>query len=348
MRSSGSSSAATVVQTLSADGALNSNTDVLYVTASCTVALPAVSASTTGKPKTIFLSGTSAIVVKLVAAGSDKVEGAAGAVLYATRGQYTITPVAANRWALAAPRGRAFVQHALLDLSSLAGASPWPLGSATITDSSGASSSVAASSGLELTSKSSSSYTGASAPDCAMFTLPCSGVLDAWGRPVDLARQRVGLYLQAQKTTTVGGSLPSCGVAVGNGASGVPRISAHVSGTTGVANLIARDSVGGRSLALADAAFSTVMGWIGLMWDPVVMQVVSSVCATSPSGTPGLDWAPPSYETSEGMRWGQDTYGVQWPLASLTHFHVWQTTPTTGSKFKAFKLAVVIEIGGLG
>lgn len=347
MYPTGSTSTAPVTQTLSGNGSMSANVDMLYVTAAATVTLPAVSDSQIGKETSIFVTSATRIVVVLAASGSDKIEGASYAFLVATRGIYTLTPVTTNRWELTAQRGLAQWQHARYDLTTASGASPWTIGGATFTDISSAGSSVTAATGLEKSSKSSSSYTGAASADCCVYTVACTGVTDGWSRALDPTRHKFYVLGKTSKTTTVGGSSPSVGFSLGGSAlSGVPRVSSHISGTTGVANQIARDSAS-RSLTLVESAFTSA-GWIGFLWDPNTVRLVTTICTTAPSGSPGTDWTPSSYEASEGMRWGQDTYGVQWALASLTHIHSWQTTPTTGSKFKDTELVVIMEIGAPG
>ena len=339
-----SSAYSTVTQSVSSDTTMTTDADHVHVTASCALTLEAVSSSTIGHTTLITARATSTLIVQLVPNGSDKIEGASRAAVIGSDVAALLVAVAANKWELVILRGIAQWLHFSADLTAASGSSPWSIGGATWTDISSASSSAAASTGLQMTAASSTSYNSSGSLTGACVRTPASGLTDGWSRPLDLTADRCWILVKCSRTTSVGGSNAFPFVDIGGATlASTPRFGIGMSTASSVAQLIARDSTG-TTLALTDAAFTSA-GWMGFLWDPATIRIVEQVASTSPSGDPASasGWWPRSYPAAEGIAWGQDIIGNLWRRLALTDIRIGQINTTTGSKYTFTHLAIVRE-----
>lgn len=335
-----SSAYSTVTQSVSSDTTMTTDADHVHVTASCTLTLPAISSSTIGHATVITTVASTRITVILAANASDKIEGAAKLAIYSSRGVAVIIPVAANRWVVSTIRGIFTWQHCGVDLTAASGSSPWTLtttngDSTTWTDISSASNSVAASSGLELTSAVGTAYYNSSTG--AVVKTPISGLKDAWGRALRSDESFWLLYKQSR--TTGSGTNPQPGISLATSTiSGTPKLGVvQTGGGGGVLQLIYR-LTSTVTLSLTET-YLTSAHWLGGWYSADVRGFRGAFLNVATTGEPGDEWWPTAYPTATNYRWGQDFHGQMLDPALLTDIHLSQVGAT--DKFTATYLAIL-------
>lgn len=313
------SAQAVVVQTFAADGSLGASADYAYVTASCAITLPSVAACVIGHSVQIVVSSTASRSVVLVANAADKIEGASKLNLRGSNVVATITPIAANRWAVSVSKGVAVFTHAVYALTSASGASPWTIGGSVFTDiSAGSGNSVAAVSGLEFAATTGGSYYTSSTG--AVVKTPISGLLDGWSRPLR-SDDEFYMLVQSSRTTGSGTNVQTGIVLAGSTISATPKVGFNMEATAGDLQINLRVS---STTTFEDTTTSHIVAsnWLGGRWRGRMKEMVDPIMSTSPSGTPGTDWWPTDYLNAVSVSNGEGLAGQPLDLSALTDIHM--------------------------
>ena len=335
--------------TVTGDETLTVWYDLLYVTAAAKVTLAAVSAGTIGRPMRVVVRATSKITVELIANASDKIEGAARVGCYGDVVDVEVLPVVANKIAVRRYVGIVAWQVAVYDFTAASGSTPWSLtnsisGNAdSWSDVSSASSSVAASSGFACSPASGASYYGSSAATGAIVAATLSAIEDGNGR----ALRSDGAYWFIGKSSVTSGSTTST-------SAHVAVMPATLSGNKlGVVNDSASGTVlhraydsATRSLTLTGTA-TVSAAWTGFHLDGAAQKHRGGFVTTTPTGTPGTDWWPWTYDSGDGYAPGPPDWGAPWAWMSLTRITFGATASAT-SRTVTWTAGVILCVLGAG
>lgn len=324
----GTAVAATTTQAFSGSATMTTDVDHVHATASGTLTLPAISSSTIGHSTIITGRATSALTLVLAANAADEIEGAAKLALHGAAIVATLTPVAANRWVVGVVRGLGMWRHCGVDLTAASGSSPWSItttngDTTTWTDiSAGAGNSVAASSGLEMTSVSASYYSSSTG---AVVKTPLSGLLDGWGRA--LTTRDSFWFLSNASRTTGSTTVPQTGIVLaGTAITTVPKLGVAMLAGGGVLQSVYR--LTSNASDNYTETYQTASHWMGGWYAPEVRGFRRLMLSTATSGEPGDEWWPSSYYAALDHRWGQDYHGQMLDITLLTDLHLTQVGAT--------------------
>ena len=313
---------ATPTQTVSSDTTLTSLPAMIEVTASCEITLCAVSAMTIGRACRVVYRGTTEATIVLVANAADKIEGSTCVALSGTDILVEVLPQVANRLVVGVLRGTATWVHASFDLTAASGSSPWSIGGSTFTDISSASSSVAASSGLQLTSAAGTAYYGSATG--AVVRTPLSGLVDAWSRP--LSPTDCFWLLVKEARTSGSGTTAQPGVGLGASTVNSTRLGVNMGASSGAAQLNIRISSSTGSQSDTSTSYLSAAHWLGFRWLGHLRVWCDMLLSSSPSGNPGVSggWWPSAYKLANGITNSEALYSQMINTSLLTNVHITQ------------------------
>lgn len=335
--------------TVTGDETLTEWYETLYVTSAAKITLAAVSAGTIGLPMRVVVRTTAKVTVELITNAADKIEGAARVGCYGDNIDVEVIPVAATKVAVRRYAGIVAWQVAVYDFTAASSTSPWNItnsisGNADAwSDVSSASSSVAASSGLACSPASGASYYGSSAATGGIAAATLSAIEDGNGR----ALRSDDAYWFVGKSSVTSGSTTSTSA----------HLAVMPATLTGNKLGVVNDSASGtvlhraydsatRSLTLTGTA-TVSAAWTGFHLDGAAQKHRGGFVTTTPTGTPGTDWWPWTYDSGDGYAPGPPDWGAPWAWSSLTRITV-GATASAASRTVTWTSLVILRVLGAG